>query len=60
MEQPMDCGESGNGLGCMEEGDGTVMEPVELSGYHLPEATFSKTEPSKQSAEGARGFRKRR
>ena len=29
-----------------------MMEPVELSGYHPPEVTFSKMEPSKQSAEG--------
>ena len=40
----------------MEEGDDTVtvMEPVELCGYHPPEVTFSKTEPTKQSVEGDR------
>ena len=48
----MDCGESGDGLGAIKEGDDTLMDAVELSGYHPTEVTSSKTEPSKQSEEG--------
>ena len=49
MEQPMDCGVR---LGAIKKGDDTVMDAVELSGYHPTIVTSSKTEPSKQSEEG--------
>jgi hypothetical protein len=50
MEEPMDCGESDDDLGAVEDDEATLLESVEVSGNHQPEDASSTTEPMKQSA----------
>ena len=46
----MDCGESDDDLGAVEDDEATLLESVsvEVSGNHQPEDAFSTTEPTKQ------------
>ena len=46
----MDCGESGDALGAVEDDEATLLESVKVSGNHQPEDASSTTTPTKQSA----------
>ena len=48
MEEPMDCGESDDDLGAVEDDEATLLESVEVSGNNQPEVASSTTEPTKQ------------
>ena len=50
MDEPLDCGESGDILEAVEDDEAALLECVEVSGNHQTEDASSTTEPMKQSA----------